>query len=55
MCPLKTSLDPEMTNSCCREETDLVPASPGPTGKYHAIFCGKFLEMYMIVGMCQKT
>lgn len=55
MCPLKTSLDPEMTNFYCREETDLVPASPVPMGKYLAIFCDKFLEMHMIVGMCQKT
>lgn len=55
MCLLKTSLDPEMTNSYCREETDLVPASPVPMGKYLAIFCGMFLEMHMIVGMCQKT
>jgi len=55
MCPLKTSLDPEMTNFHCRKETDWVPASPVPVGKYLAIFCGEFLEMHTIEGMCQKT
>lgn len=55
MCPLKTTLDPEMTNFYCGKETDWVPASPVPVDKYLAIFCGKVLEMHMIVGMCQKT